>query len=313
MLSLLARHSSVLLLLAALIGFSFPAISTAIFPYLPYILFFLMLFTLIGIKQNALISLLFQPKIWVYAFYHAALLSMLSTFIASVLGASSSLILAISAVAATGSLFATPAIARSVGLDVMTAMAMTIATTLLMPVVLCINLILFRHDSFSLDLITYSQRLVIFIFGPMLLSALCHRYVPSHIIQRTHSKIAQVTILLVPAFPLGLVADFREFVDQSWQQGLLYFGYGIAICLLFFTTGFLLFMRKNVQNGLLAGITSANRNVLLTYTVAGSALGPDYLILVGALQLPIYAMPLVVKWMSHLLNNKTPTQTPSVS
>ncbi len=313
MLSLLARHSSVLLLLAALIGFSFPAISTAIFPYLPYILFFLMLFTLIGIKQNALISLLFQPKIWVYAFYHAALLSMLSTFIASVLGASSSLILAISAVAATGSLFATPAIARSVGLDVMTAMAMTIATTLLMPVVLCINLIVFRHDSFSLDLITYSQRLVIFIFGPMLLSALCHRYVPSHIIQRTHSKIAQVTILLVPAFPMGLVADFREFVDQSWQQGLLYFGYGIAICLLFFTTGFLLFMRKNVQNGLLAGITSANRNVLLTYTVAGSALGPDYLILVGALQLPIYAMPLVVKWMSHLLNSKTPTQTPSVS
>ncbi|WP_240435598.1 hypothetical protein [Photobacterium salinisoli] len=238
---------------------------------------------------------------------------MLSTFIASVLGASSSLILAISAVAATGSLFATPAIARSVGLDVMTAMAMTIATTLLMPVVLCINLIVFRHDSFSLDLITYSQRLVIFIFGPMLLSALCHRYVPSHIIQRTHSKIAQVTILLVPAFPMGLVADFREFVDQSWQQGLLYFGYGIAICLLFFTTGFLLFMRKNVQNGLLAGITSANRNVLLTYTVAGSALGPDYLILVGALQLPIYAMPLVVKWMSHLLNSKTPTQTPSVS
>lgn len=313
MLSLLARHSSILLLLAALIGFSFPAISTAVFPYLPYILFFLMLFTLIGIKQNALISLLFQPKIWVYAFYHAALLSMLSTLIASVLGASASLTLAISAVAATGSLFATPAIARSVGLDVMTAMAMTIATTLLMPVVLCINLYLFRHDSFSLDLMTYFQRLIIFIFGPMLLSALCHRYVPSHILQRTHSKIAQVTILLVPAFPLGLVADFRAFVDQSWQQGLLYFGYGIAICLLFFITGFLLFMRKNVQNGLLAGITSANRNVLLTYTVAGAALGPDYLILVGALQLPIYAMPLVVKWMSNLLNSKNPTQTSSVN
>ncbi|UIP29903.1 hypothetical protein [Photobacterium sp. TLY01] len=313
MLSLLARHSSILLLLAALVGFSFPAISTAVFPYLPYILFFLMLFTLIGIKQNALISLLFQPKIWVYAFYHAALLSMLSTFIASVLGASSSLILAISAVAATGSLFATPAIARSVGLDVMTAMAMTIATTLLMPVVLCINLILFRHDSFSLDLITYSQRLVIFIFGPMLLSALCHRYVPSHMLQRTHSKIAQVTILLVPAFPLGLVADFRAFVDQSWQQGLLYFGYGIAICLLFFATGFVLFMRKNVQNGLLAGITSANRNVLLTYTVAGASLGPDYLILVGALQLPIYAMPLVVKWLSQRLSSKNPTQTSHVN
>ncbi len=301
MLALLARHSSILLILAAFTGFIFPDISSAIFPFLPYILFFLMLFTLIGIKQGDLIRLLFQIRTWLYAFYHAALLSIFTAATAYILSASDTLILAITAVAATGSLFATPAIARSVGLDVMAAMAMTIATTLLMPVVLYMNLVLFQQDSFQLDLLSYFQRLMIFIFGPMLLSALSHRYIPNQILKRAHSKIAQVTILLVPAFPLGLVADFRNLFDDSWQQGLLYFGYGMAICVVFFVTGFLLFMRRSLQDGLLAGITSANRNVLLTFTVAGSALGPDYLPLIGALQLPIYTMPLVVKWLGNSL------------
>lgn len=270
-----------------------------------------MLFTLIGMKQSELIRLLFQFKVWIYAFYHAVLLSLLTAVVAYLLGASQTLILAISAVAATGSLFATPAIARSVGLDVMTAMAMTIATTLLMPLVLYINLVVFQQDEFQLDLFSYFQRLIVFIFGPMLLSALSHRYIPNQILKRTHSKIAQVTILLVPAFPLGLVAEFRALFDHSWLQGLLYFGYGVTICLVFFITGFLLFMRCNVPDGMLAGITSANRNVLLTFTVAGSALGPDYLPLIGALQLPIYTMPLFVKWLGKSLcaDSRSPSST----
>ncbi|QUJ70409.1 hypothetical protein KDD30_20095 (plasmid) [Photobacterium sp. GJ3] len=311
MLALLARHSSILLILAALTGFTFPEVSSVVFPYLPYILFFLMLFTLIGIRQNELIRLLFQRKTWVYALYHAGLLTAITTGIAILFGASESLTLAFAAVAATGSLFATPAIARSVGLDVMKAMAMTIATTLLMPVVLYINLSLFQSQQVQLDLSGYLARLIIFIFGPMFLSALCHRYIPAQRLQRTHSKIAQLTILLVPAFPLGLVSEFRALVDQSWQQGLIYFGYGVGMSLLFFLTGMVLYMRHSLSDALLAGITSTNRNVLLTYTVAGTALGPDYLVLIGALQLPIYAMPMVVQWLDRKLQSDSNPLSPT--
>ncbi|WP_368501986.1 hypothetical protein [Photobacterium sp. 1_MG-2023] len=270
-----------------------------------------MLFTLIGIRQNELIRLLFQGKTWVYALYHAGLLTAITTGIAILLGASESLRLAFAAVAATGSLFATPAIARSVGLDVMKAMAMTIATTLLMPVVLYINLYLFQSQQVQLDLSGYLVRLIIYIFGPMIFAALCHRYIPAQRLQRTHSKIAQLTILLVPAFPLGLVSEFRALVDQSWQQGLIYFGYGVGVSLLFFLTGMVLYMRHSVSDGLLAGITSTNRNVLLTYTIAGTALGPDYLVLIGALQLPIYAMPIVVQWLDRKLQSDSNPLSPT--
>lgn len=302
MLSLLSRHSSLLLILAAILGFIFPAASAVVFPYLPYILFCLMLFTLLGMQQGQLVKLLAQRDIWLYAGFHSVLLAMISCLIAILVGASGSLTLAISAVAATGSLFATPAIARSVGLEPLKAMAMTIASTLLMPIVLYVNLMLFQDDSFSLDMQSYVQRLVIFIFGPMLFSAICYRFVPHNLLHRVHGKLSQVTIILVLAFPFGLIGPFREVFSQSFSDGVFFLVIGLAICAFYFSAGYLFYRRHGVDEGLLAAITSANRNVLLTFTVAGSYLGPDFLVLMGAIQLPTYCLPMLVKWLNRYLS-----------
>lgn len=301
MLSRLSKHSSSLLILAAVLGFLFPTASAELFPFLPYVLFSLMLFTLLGMHQGMLLKLLAKAEIWRYALFHTIVLSVMSCTIAFLLGASNSLLLAISAVAATGSLFATPAIARSVGLEPLKAMAMTIASTLLMPAVLYINLLLFQDDSVTLDLSSYIQRLMIFIFGPMLFSALCYRLIPHQTLHRIHGKLSQVTILLVLAFPFGLIGSFRETFDHSLSSGLFYLAAGLAICALYFVAGYFCYRRQNIDEGLLAAITSANRNVLLTFTVAGSSLGPDFLVLMGAIQLPTYCLPMLVKAMSRRL------------
>ncbi|MBV1841116.1 hypothetical protein [Photobacterium ganghwense] len=301
MLSLLAKHSSIFLIIAAVAGFIFPQASGALFPYLPYVLFCLMLFTLLGMQQKVLVGLLAKAWVWGYAFLHAAVLTLISCTIASLLDASSSMLLAISAVTATGSLFATPAIVRSVGLAPLEAMAMTIATTLLMPVVLYINLMLFQENAFSLDLVSYLQRLLIFIVGPMMFSALVYNLVPHDTLHRIHSKLSQVTIILVFSFPFGLIGPFRSIFDDSLLSAMNYFLIGLALCALFFVAGFLVYWRTDKNMALIAAITSANRNVLLTYTVAGSYLGPDFLIIMGALQLPTYTLPLFVRWLNGKL------------
>ncbi|PSV44079.1 hypothetical protein [Photobacterium indicum] len=302
MLNFISKHSPIFLMLAAILGFAMPSASAVVFPFLPYILFFLMLFTLIGMKQNELIKMLGQFDIWLYASFHAIGLSVLACSIAGLFGASSSLLLAISAVAATGSLFATPAIARSVGLDALKAMAMTIASTLLMPAVLYVNLLLFQDNNVSLDMQSYIQRLIIFIAGPMLISALCYRFIPKDLLHRTHAKLSQVTIVLVLTFPFGLVGEFRVIFDQSIMLGLTYLLIGIALCALFFLIGFLCYRNKGLDDSLLSAITAANRNVLLTYTVAGAYLGPEYMALMGAIQLPTYSLPLIVKAISKYLS-----------
>ncbi|OLQ71250.1 hypothetical protein BIT28_03550 [Photobacterium proteolyticum] len=313
MLSFLSRHSSLLLIIAAVCGFAFPSASAAVFPYLPYILFCLMLFTLLGMQQRELIKMLALRSVWLYAGFHSVFLSLVSCSIALLAGASASLTLAISAVAATGSLFATPAIARSVGLEPLKAMAITISSTLLMPVVLYVNLLLFQDSSFSLDMQSYLQRLVIFIFGPMLFSAVCYRVVPRNLLSRVHAKLSQVTILLVLAFPFGLIGPFREVFDQSYSAGIVFFFIGLAICALYFLAGYVAYARAGINEGLLAAITSANRNVLLTFTVAGSYLGPDFLILMGAIQLPTYCLPMLVKWLNRYLRKSTVLKTSASS
>lgn len=309
MLAFLARHSAICLFIAALIGFVFPTVSLALFPFLPYVLFALMLFTLLGIHQGLLVKALGQWQVWVYAFIHAVVLTLITCSIAWVLGASTGLLLAISGICATGSLFATPAIIRSLGMDALIAMAYTIASTLLMPIVLFVNLTIFSGDAFSLDLQSYVIRLMVFIFGPMAFAAIFHALVKPEKLKRIHGKLAQFTIVLVFSFPLGLVGPFGEIWQDNQAYALELLAISVAICILFFSIAYGIYRRQGHEASMIAAVTAVNRNVLLTYTVAGIALGPIFLPLIGAIQLPIYLQPLLVRWaMRHA--HRADTQAP---
>ncbi|KHT63888.1 membrane protein [Photobacterium gaetbulicola] len=304
MLHFISKHSSVFLIVATLAGLSWPQASLVVFPFLPYVLFFLMLFTLLGIEQKALLTELRLKRSWCYALLHSAVMTVFASSLGYVFGASNSLLIAIAAVSATGSLFATPAIARSVGLNALTAMAMTIATTLLMPIVLYINLFLFQKDEFSLDIASYLFRLAIFIICPMAFSALVYHFVPRPTLTRIHSKLSQITIILVFAFPFGLVGPLRGIFDTAPSTALHYIFISFGLCLLFFVASLLFYLRQGKDIALLAAITSSNRNVLLTFTVAGTALGSDFLLLLGALQIPTYALPLLVRWVNNYITTR---------
>ncbi|KLV03329.1 membrane protein [Photobacterium aquae] len=311
MLSMITRHSSSLLIASAFAGFMLPNAAAAMFPFLPYILFFLMLFTLLGIDQKTLIKRLATTQVWGFALFHSAGMTLISCSIATLLGSSDTMLLAVAGVAATGSLFATPAIARSIGLDALEAMAMTIATTLLMPAIIYVNLWLFSDDSFALDVHSYAIRLVVFIVSPMLLSACVYRLVPAETLKRVHGKLAHITILLVFAFPFGLIEPFRKIFDQSAFDALQYFGIGLILCGMFFLTGLICYAKQGKQAALLAAITTGNRNVLLTFTIAGTYLGPDFLILLGAIQPTTYAFPLFVRWLAiRLPDTPNPPRNP---
>ena len=132
------------MILATILGFLMPEFADVVLPYLPMVLFFLMFFTLMAINQHTLVRTLSQPSVWLYALIHTVGMSVLGIGVCYALGIRDDLLLAVAAIMATGSLFATPAIVRSIGFEPLYAMALTIATTLLMPVVLYINLWLFR-------------------------------------------------------------------------------------------------------------------------------------------------------------------------
>ncbi|UTW00438.1 hypothetical protein KDW99_04710 [Marinomonas rhizomae] len=301
MLQFFVRNSLPFMFVFAVLGFLFPSISLAFFPFLPIVLFTLMSLTLLGMKQNELMKRLGSKEIWFYTVLHSAVFMGVVSFIGWFLSFDSGLLLAVVAVAATGSLFATPAIVRALGFDSLQAMAMTIATTLVLPISIFITLIFFQTESVELDWSSYFVRLVVFIFGPMLFSFFTHRFLPEEALSRFLIKISPYTILLVFAFPFGLVGSFRMLFDQDPLMALNYFLIATGLCCLFFALSYLFYRKQGKAIALSAAITSGNRNVLLTYSIAGVLLGPAFLPLAGALQIPTYLLPIFTRWLNTSL------------
>lgn len=302
MLLFVVRHSLPFMVVFAVLGFVFPAASVAFFPFLPLVLLTLMTLTLLGMKQRELVKRLSSMTIWLYAVLHSFVFMTVVGLLGWWLSFDEDLLLAVVAVAATGSLFATPAIVRALGFDSLQAMAMTIATTLLLPVSIITALFFFQQQSVELDWGSYFVRLIIFIFGPMLFSFAVHRLVSEEPLNRFLVKISPYTILLVFAFPFGLIGRFRMLFDQDPVTALYYFLIATGLCCLFFVLSFILYRNKGLDIALTAAITSGNRNVLLTYSVAGALLGPAFLPLAGALQLPTYLLPVLTRWLSRVLS-----------
>ncbi|WP_135382779.1 hypothetical protein [Vibrio tasmaniensis] len=297
MLNFLAERSAFFLIAFCFVGLAFPDMSMQVFKVLPFVLFFLMFFSLLGVDQSKVIKGLGDARGWVYALVHALLMSVLVGFFLNVIDASQELSIALLGVAATGSLFATPAIVKSVGLDNFEALIYTITSTLVKPVFLYATFSLLFTDAFSMDMKAYSIKLIVYIFGPMLLSFLVQKWFGRENIQGIHASVGRYNIILVFLFPLGLVGDYGHMLRDDFGFAMEMLVIAVGICFAFFVVAYFVYLKNGQEAAYVAAITSGNRNVLLTYTIAGAYLGPLFLPLVGALQIPIYIQPLIIKFL----------------
>ncbi len=309
-LNFISHHSALFMILATLLGFAFPSWADHVLPYLPMVLFFLMFFTLMAINQGQLIQALSQASVWRYALLHTVGMSVLFIGVSYALGIRGELLLAVAAIMATGSLFATPAIVRSIGFEPLYAMALTIASTLVMPVVLFINLWWFQTGHVSLDMVLYVKRLLIFIVGPMLVSALVHRWVAESVLLKVHKQLSKVTLLLVMSFPFGLIGGYRKVFDTDPIHAGYLLVLAAALVTGLFWLNYYIYRKHPMAQSISAAVASGGRNVLLTFTIAAPFLGHQYLPLIGAMQFPIYALPLVsrawMRWQARIAHSETP-------
>ena len=297
MLRFIARHSTLIMPLCAVVGFIFPDLSNAVLGYLPEVLFFLMFFTLLGIDQYALLKRIATRYVWVFAVLQSAGMSLILVLISYALGVRGDLLLAIAGLGATAPLFGSGALVNAVGFDAQLAMAKTIAATLVMPATLLGVLWLLGGKDAHLDLATYIQRLVVYIILPMLLAVLARRVIAPAILSRYYPKIAQFNILLLLLFPLGLMAGFRETFDHNPWQAFSLLMLSSVLALVFYFSAYFIYRRFGYENAIVAAIVCGGRNVLLAYTITVPFMGAMFLPLLGAFQLPAFCLPLLGKYM----------------
>ncbi|WP_019519775.1 hypothetical protein [Faucicola boevrei] len=303
MLKFIARHSTIFMPLCALFGFLFPQVSNAVLPFLPQILFFLMFFTLLGIDQKKLMSRLATPAVWRYALFQASGCCVIITVVAYLFGARGDLLLAISALGATAPLFGSGAIVNAVGFDALLATAKTILATLMMPFSLLVVLWLLGSADARLDFVEYFQRLLIYIVAPMLLAVVVGQAISLENLNKIYPKVAQFNIILLLMFPLGLMGGFRATFDKSPINALLLMGLAWVLAFGFYFGAYFLYLKKGKEIAIISALVCGGRNVLLTYTIATPFLGAVFLPLMGALQLPMFCLPLVGKTMAKKLRH----------
>lgn len=297
MLRFIARHSTLIMPLCAIVGFIFPDLSNAVLAYLPEVLFFLMFFTLLGIDQYALLKRIATRYVWGFAVLQSAGMSLILVLISYALGVRGDLLLAIAGLGATAPLFGSGALVNAVGFDAQLAMAKTIAATLVMPCTLLGVLWLLGDKNAHLDLVTYVQRLVVYIIMPMVLAVLARRLIAPAVLSRYYPKIGQFNILLLLLFPLGLMAGFRETFDHNPWQAFSLLMLSSVLALFFYFSAYFVYRRFGYENAIVAAIVCGGRNVLLAYTITVPFMGALFLPLLGAFQLPAFCLPLLGKYM----------------
>ncbi len=287
--------------IASIIGLLLPNVSNAILPWLPQILFFLMFFTLLGIAQSSLLVTLSKKSVWRFALLQNVVITMIVAGLGYVFGIQLDLLLALAAVGATAPLFGSGAIINAMGFDALLAMAQTIAATLIMPVTLFIVLTVLAEEGAYLDIVEYGQRLLIYIIMPMLLSVIVRKGLPDYLLRKYYPKVAQFNVILVLAFPLGLMGGFRQTFDDSPVQAIQLLLIALLFVMFIFVLTYLLYRHQGKKMAVIAATVSSGRNVLLTYTIAMPFLGTLFLPLIGALQLPMFFTPFFAK---KLVSNK---------
>lgn len=297
MLRFIARHSTLIMPLCAVVGFVLPDLSNAVLAYLPEVLFFLMFFTLLGIDQYALLKRIVTKYVWGFAVLQSAGISLVLVLISYALGVRGDLLLAIAGLGATAPLFGSGALVNAVGFDAQLAMAKTIAATLVMPCTLLGVLWLLGDKNAHLDLATYIKRLVIYIIMPMVLAVAARRFIAPDVLSRYYPKVAQFNILLLLLFPLGLMAGFRETFDQNIWQALSLLALSSVLALFFYFSAYFIYRRFGYENTIVAAIVCGGRNVLLAYTITVPFMGAMFLPLLGAFQLPAFCLPMLGKYM----------------
>ncbi len=298
MLSFIAKHSPIIMPLCAVLGFAVPGLADATLRWLPEILFFLMFFALLGMNQKQLILQLARAPVWRFALLQSVGFCLACTGAAYGFGLRGDLLLAIAAISATAPLFGSAVVVKTVGFDPLPAMAQTIAATLVMPLPLLLVLKFFASDAAELDFGLYFQRLLVYISTPIVLAVVLRRLLPDAWLTRYYPSVARFNVILLMAFPIGLISGFRQLYLNSPSQALWMLGLGTLLVMVFYWGTYLLYRRQGKAAAISAALVSGGRNLMLSYIITVPFTGPMFLPLVGAMQLPIFSLAFIGKLMA---------------
>ncbi|MEO1065976.1 MAG: hypothetical protein AAFW47_01225 [Pseudomonadota bacterium] len=196
----------------------------------------------------------------------------------------------------SGSLFASPTLVQLMGLEQRLAVQTVIFSTLAAPLSIFVSFSVLHDENISLDLAPFAERLLIFLFVPIMIFLLARLFTknwsPSrkNIVDRL-GRWGSVFSLVIFCFALE-----SEVTRAMQERPFLVFNYlmiavGVAVGVAVLTR--LAMARFGVRAAMTACVLASFRNIGLTFGLVGHLGGSDLAVYVGACQIPMFLSPLL--------------------
>jgi hypothetical protein len=307
----LGRHGANAVAISILLGIALPPLGTLIRPYFPETVFLLLCLAFLRVDPAALRAqfarrrLLLAAALWTMLI--VPVLAGLGLSALGLFGRSPGLLLALMFNVVAPPIFASPALAALMGLDAAMTLALLLVCIAATPFVAPALIAIFVGPAVTFSPTALGLRLVLMLAGAACFGIAVRSVAGKAWVERQAERIDGLNVIVLFLFAVALMGDVlaNTIAHPLFVLGLL----ALSTAVTFGLSGLsvLIFRRAGLRSALPLGHAAGSRNTGLMLAAAAGAVPDLVWLYVALIQIPIYALPLIVK---PLLRKLVPRSSP---
>ena len=295
----LGRHGTHAVAVSILLGIALPPLGALVRPFFPETVFLLLCLAFLRVDPGALRAQLAKPwlllaaAVWTMLVVPVLVGASLSAL--DLLDRSPGLLLALMLNVVAPPIFASPALAALMGLNAAMTLALLLACVAATPFLAPALIALFVGPAVTFSPLALGLRLVLMLAGAACVGIAVRSFAGKAWVERQAERIDGLNVVVLFLFALALMGDVlaNTVARPLFVLGLL----ALSTAVMFGLSGLtaLIFARAGLHTVLPLAHAAGSRNTGLMLAAAAGAVPELVWLYVALLQIPIYALPLIMK------------------
>jgi hypothetical protein len=305
----LGRQGTNAVAISILLGIALPPLGTLVRPFFPETVFLLLCLAFLRVDPDALRAQFAKPCLLIGAAAWTMLLVPvlvgLSLTALDLSDRSPGLLLALILNVVAPPIFASPALALLMGLNAAVTLALLLACVAVTPFLAPALVAAFAGSAVTFSPIALGLRLVLMLAGAACVGIAIRSFAGKPWVERQAERIDGLNVIVLFLFAVALMGDVlpNTIEHPLLVLGLLVLGTALTFGLSGVTA--LLFARAGLPSALPLAHAAGSRNTGLMLAAAAGAVPELVWLYVALLQIPIYALPLIMKPLLRRLSTAT--------
>lgn len=295
----LGRHGTNAVAVSILLGIALPPLGALIRPFFPETVFLLLCLAFLRVDPGALRAQFAKPGlILAAAVWTMLIVPVLAGFALSALGLvdrSPGLLLALMLNVVAPPIFSSPALAVLMGLDAAVTLALLLACVAATPFLAPALVAVFVGPAVTFSPLALGLRLVLMLAGAACVGIAVRSIAGRPWVERQAERIDGLNVIVLFLFAVALMGDVaaNTIARPLFVLGLLALSTAVTFGLSGLTA--LIFARAGLRTALPIAHAAGSRNTGLMLAAAAGSVPELVWLYVALIQIPIYAVPLVMK------------------